>query len=63
MPTLSLTPTPILTLTLTLTLTLSRYRMQVLVVDRSGLRGRLCEAVLDKLCEDVRHTLLGLGLG
>ena len=30
-----------------------RYRMQVLVVDRSGLRGRLCEAVLDKLCEDV----------
>ena len=27
--------------------------MQVLVVDHSGLRGRLCEAVLDKLCEDV----------
>ena len=30
-----------------------RYRMQVLVVDHSGLRGRLCESVLDKLCEDV----------
>lgn len=27
--------------------------MQVLVVDHSGLRGRLCESVLDKLCEDV----------
>ena len=51
--TLTLTLTPTLTLTLTLTPALSRYRMQVLVVDHSGLRGRLCEAVLDKLCEDV----------
>ena len=61
--TLALTSTPTLTLTLSLALrlalslaltpTLTRYRMQVLVVDHSGLRGRLCEAVLDLLCEDV----------
>ena len=30
-----------------------RYRTQILVVDGEGVRARICEAVLDRLCEDV----------
>ena len=30
-----------------------RYRTQILVVDGDGARARLCEALLDKLCENV----------
>ena len=30
-----------------------RYRTQILVVDGDGARARLCEALLDKMCENV----------
>jgi hypothetical protein len=30
-----------------------RYRTQILVIDETGMHARLCECILDRLCEDV----------